>query len=60
MPASRPLLTFSNRVTTSCQGACHCPAGLLGSNLSTGDYLVAGKDIIGSSWPDEELAERDA
>lgn len=38
---------------------CHGPAGLLSAKLSGGEYLVAGKDVTGFSWPEEELAQRD-
>ena len=38
---------------------CHGPAGLLEVKLSGGEYLVAGKDVTGFSWKEEELAKRD-
>jgi putative intracellular protease/amidase len=37
---------------------CHGPCGLLNVKLSTGDYLVAGKDVTGFSWNEEVLAKR--
>ncbi|PTR21375.1 putative intracellular protease/amidase [Rhodococcus sp. OK519] len=37
---------------------CHGPAGLLGAKLGNGDYLIAGRNVTGFSWPEEELAQR--
>ena len=37
---------------------CHGPAGLLNVPLSTGEALIAGKNVTGFSWPEEELAQR--
>ncbi|CAM2857873.1 type 1 glutamine amidotransferase domain-containing protein [Prescottella defluvii] len=37
---------------------CHGPAGLLGAKLSSGEYLIAGRNVTGFSWPEEELAQR--
>jgi putative intracellular protease/amidase len=38
---------------------CHGPAGLLEVKLRNGDYLIAGKNLTGFSWKEEELAKRD-
>lgn len=37
---------------------CHGPAGLLGATLSNGEYLIAGRNVTGFSWPEEEFARR--
>ncbi|QCQ92909.1 type 1 glutamine amidotransferase domain-containing protein [Rhodococcus sp. SGAir0479] len=37
---------------------CHGPAGLLGATLSDGTRLIAGRDVTGFSWPEEEFARR--
>ncbi|QVL31258.1 type 1 glutamine amidotransferase domain-containing protein [Telmatocola sphagniphila] len=39
---------------------CHGPAGLLEVKLSTGDYLIAGKQVTGFSWNEEIKAGREA
>lgn len=37
---------------------CHGPAGLLDVTLESGDLLVAGRNVTGFSWPEEEAAQR--
>ncbi|NMN95596.1 type 1 glutamine amidotransferase domain-containing protein [Antrihabitans stalactiti] len=37
---------------------CHGPVGLLNVPLSTGAAMIAGKNVTGFSWPEEELAQR--
>lgn len=37
---------------------CHGPAGLLGATLANGEYLIAGRNVTGFSWPEEEFAHR--
>ncbi|GJG89381.1 thiazole biosynthesis protein ThiJ [Gemmatimonadetes bacterium T265] len=39
---------------------CHGPSGLLNVRLSSGDYLVAGKQLTGFSWSEEKGVKRDA
>jgi putative intracellular protease/amidase len=38
---------------------CHGPAGLLEVKLPGGEYLIAGKNLTGFSWKEEELVKRD-
>ncbi len=38
---------------------CHGPAGLLEVKLSSGDYLIAGKNLTGFSWNEEVKAGRE-
>ena len=38
---------------------CHGPAGLLEVKLRNGHYLLAGKNVTGFSWKEEELAKRE-
>lgn len=38
---------------------CHGPAGLLEVKLSSGQYLVSGRNVTGFSWQEEELAKRE-
>lgn len=46
----------ANKIVSSvCHGAC----GLLEVKLSSGDYLVNGKNLTGFSWDEEVLAGRD-
>ena len=35
------------------------PAGLLEVKLKNGNYLLAGKNVTGFSWKEEELAKRE-
>lgn len=37
---------------------CHGPAGLLGATLPNGEHLIAGRNVTGFSWPEEEFAHR--
>lgn len=37
---------------------CHGPCGLLNARLSSGDYLLAGREATGFSWKEEQLAKR--
>jgi len=46
----------TGRVVSS---VCHGATGLLNVTLSTGKYMVHGKNITGFSWPEEVLAGRD-
>lgn len=38
---------------------CHGPAGLLEVKLTSGGYLIAGKDVTGFSWNEEVKVGRD-
>ncbi|PRG24550.1 type 1 glutamine amidotransferase domain-containing protein [Burkholderia multivorans] len=38
---------------------CHGPCGLLEARLSSGEYLLHGKNVTGYSWKEEILAKRD-
>ncbi|MDQ6703350.1 MAG: type 1 glutamine amidotransferase domain-containing protein [Pseudomonadota bacterium] len=38
---------------------CHGPCGLLEVKLSSGEYLVNGKEVTGYSWAEEKVAKRD-
>ena len=38
---------------------CHGPAGLLEVKLSSGDYLISGKNLTGFSWNEEVKMGRD-
>ncbi|WP_261525650.1 type 1 glutamine amidotransferase domain-containing protein [Burkholderia multivorans] len=38
---------------------CHGPCGLLEARLSSGEYLLYGKNVTGYSWKEEILAKRD-
>ncbi|HWG42610.1 MAG TPA: type 1 glutamine amidotransferase domain-containing protein [Gemmataceae bacterium] len=46
----------SNKIVSA---VCHGPAGLLEVKLSSGDYLIAGKNLTGFSWNEEVKAGRD-
>ena len=61
-PKSEPLAKLTATMFESgkvVSAVCHGPAGLHEVKLSSGDYLIAGKNVTGFSWNEEVKAGRE-